>query len=47
MLEVIQTNAFADWFDGLKDVNAKGRIRARIARLQRGNFGAVKPSAKA
>jgi hypothetical protein len=28
MLEVIQTNAFADWFDGLKDVNAKGRIRA-------------------
>ncbi|WP_107670773.1 type II toxin-antitoxin system RelE/ParE family toxin [Cyanothece sp. BG0011] len=41
MLEVRQTEIFANWFKGLKDRRAKARIQARIDRLEIGNFGDV------
>lgn len=34
---------FEDWLIALKDVQGRARIRARIARLQAGNFGDCKP----
>ena len=43
MLEVRQTEIFANWFKGLKDRRAKARIQARIDRLEMGNFGDVSP----
>lgn len=30
---------FQEWLDRLRDVNARQRIQARIARLRLGNFG--------
>jgi putative addiction module killer protein len=41
MIEVIQTELFADWFEGLRDRQAKARIQARIDRMELGNFGDV------
>ncbi|MDH7798455.1 MULTISPECIES: type II toxin-antitoxin system RelE/ParE family toxin [unclassified Beijerinckia] len=43
MIEVRQTAAFADWFAGLRDLNARARILIRIKRLEIGNPGDVKP----
>jgi putative addiction module killer protein len=43
MLEVRQTEVFANWLDGLKDRTAVARIDVRIRRLSLGNFGDVKP----
>jgi putative addiction module killer protein len=44
MLEVIQSETYARWFEKLKDRQAKARINARIRRLEvTGNFGDVKP----
>lgn len=34
---------FEEWLIALKDVQGRARIRARIARLQAGNFGDCKP----
>ncbi|GAA0535026.1 type II toxin-antitoxin system RelE/ParE family toxin [Pigmentiphaga daeguensis] len=34
---------FDEWLVGLKDVQARARIRARLARVQAGNFGDCKP----
>ncbi len=34
---------FHEWLTGLKDVQARARIRARLARVQVGNFGDCKP----
>ena len=34
---------FDDWLLALRDVRARARIRARIARLREGNFGDAKP----
>ena len=42
MIQVRQTNEFADWLDELSDPIAKKRIAARIVRLEAGNFGDVK-----
>lgn len=39
LLEVLQTEAFRQWFRGLRDAQAQNRVRARIRRLVRGNFG--------
>ena len=39
MIEIVQSAVFESWFGGLKDVQA----RARIRRLSLGNAGDVKP----
>jgi len=43
MVEIRQTQTFAQWIDALKDLRARARIQARIARLAMGNAGDVKP----
>lgn len=43
MPEIRQTEEFARWFDKLRDRQARGRILARIRRLQLGNPGDVRP----
>lgn len=42
-VEIRQTKRYADWFDGLRDRQARVRIDARIRRLSLGNPGDVKP----
>lgn len=34
---------FEEWLTALKDAQGRARVRARIARLQAGNFGDCKP----
>ena len=34
---------FDEWLAALRDVQARARIRARLARVQAGNFGDFKP----
>ena len=34
---------FEDWLSGLRDVTGRARIRARLARVQAGDFGDCKP----
>ncbi|MBE0549146.1 MAG: type II toxin-antitoxin system RelE/ParE family toxin [Rubrivivax sp.] len=43
MLEVRQTDTYADWFASLRDRVAKTRIDIRIRRLSLGNAGDAKP----
>jgi putative addiction module killer protein len=43
MIEIRQTDVFADWFAGLRDREARARITVRIRRLSLGNPGDVKP----
>jgi putative addiction module killer protein len=43
MIEVRQTEEFADWLALLRDGVAAKRIKQRIARVQIGLFGDVKP----
>lgn len=43
MLTILRTTRFANWIDGLRDVNAVARITKRIDRLALGNPGDVKP----
>lgn len=43
MIEVRQTDIFANWFNKLRDRKAKARIQARIDRIEIGNFGDVAP----
>ena len=42
MIEVRQTVAYAQWYGGLRDRQAKARIDIRIRRLSLGNPGDVK-----
>jgi len=42
MFEVRKTETFATWLDGLRDMQARARIQARIERLVMGNAGDVK-----
>lgn len=42
MYEVMQTSVYSAWFRSLRDQTAKGRIVARIERVQLGNFGDAK-----
>jgi putative addiction module killer protein len=42
MFEIRKTDAFANWLDGLADLQARARILARIDRLADGNHGDVK-----
>ena|ERR1035441_4794977 len=43
MIEVRQTDVFANWLRKLRDEQARARIQIRIRRLSLGNFGDVKP----
>ena len=43
MVEILKTDVFNDWLEGLRDARAKVRIGARIDRLALGNSGDVKP----
>ena len=43
MIEVRQTDVYAQWFDSLRDRQARARILARIRRLSLGNPGDVRP----
>lgn len=42
MFEVIQSETFVQWCDGLKDRQAVQRVNARIRRLSTGNLGDAK-----
>jgi putative addiction module killer protein len=43
MIEVQQTDVYAQWFKNLRDAQARARIDVRIRRISLGNFGDVKP----
>lgn len=43
MIEIRKTAVFAAWLDGLRDIQARARVQARIERLAAGNFGDVEP----
>jgi putative addiction module killer protein len=42
VLEIRQTEIFARWLDGLRDVRARARVQVRIERLAAGNPGDVR-----
>lgn len=42
MIEIRQTAFYEDWFDSLRDRNARMRINVRIRRITLGNLGDVK-----
>ena len=42
MIEIRQTETYADWFSSLRDRQARARIDIRIRRLSLGNPGDVK-----
>ena len=46
MIKIEVTDVFDKWLTGLRDLQAKERIFARIRRLQEGNPGDVKPVGK-
>lgn len=43
VVEVRQTERFAIWLEGLRDLRARARVLARIERLIGGNPGDVRP----
>lgn len=43
MLEIRETDVYREWFDSLKDQQAKARIDVRIRRVSLGNFGDTRP----
>ncbi len=43
MLELIQSQTFQRWLNGLKDRQARTRVQARLDRLALGNPGGAKP----
>jgi putative addiction module killer protein len=43
VIEIRQTDEFKYWLLGLRDMKAKARIAARIARAENGNLGDTKP----
>lgn len=36
-------NPFREWLHGLRDIEARARIRVRLNRVRLGNFGDIKP----
>ena len=42
MINIRETEAYARWFDSLRDRQARARIDIRIRRLSLGNFGDAK-----
>jgi putative addiction module killer protein len=43
MIEIRQTEVYSQWFNGLRDRQARARINVRVRRLSLGNPGDVKP----
>lgn len=43
MIEIIQSDTFKTWREGIRDRQALARVNARIRRLSEGNPGDVKP----
>jgi putative addiction module killer protein len=43
VIEIRNTDLFAQWLDGLRDIQARARVQARIERLAAGNPGDVEP----
>ena len=43
MIEIRKTALFAQWLDGLRDLQARARVQVRIERLAQGNAGDVQP----
>lgn len=43
MIRILKTDIFIRWLDSLRDIHARARIQARIARLIAGNPGDVQP----
>ena len=43
MIEIRETELFSGWLRGLRDLQARARIAARIRRLAFGNPGDVRP----
>lgn len=43
MFEVRETEAYTNWFNGLRDAQARARILVRVKRLALGNAGGVEP----
>jgi putative addiction module killer protein len=43
MIEIRQTDSYFEWFNNLRDRQARARINTRIRRLSLGNPGDVKP----
>jgi putative addiction module killer protein len=43
MIEIRQTGTYINWFESLRDQQAKARIDIRVRRLSMGNPGDVKP----
>ena len=42
MLEIRETETYAQWIDNLRDLQARARVQVRIERLAAGNSGDVK-----
>ena len=42
MYSILETEAFADWVDGLRDMPTRIRLRRRINKAKLGNLGDVK-----
>lgn len=43
MVEIRKSEEYGKWIDGLRDLQARARIQARVERLRAGNPGDVKP----
>lgn len=43
MIELRKTEIFAQWLNGLRDLQGKARVQARIERLAMGSPGDAKP----
>jgi len=43
VIEIRKTDVYVRWLDGLRDINARARVLARVERLAAGNPGDVKP----
>lgn len=41
--QIVETDDFQEWFEGLRDLTARSRILARLRRVSRGNFGDYRP----
>ena len=42
MIEILETDEYQHWFEGLRDLNAQFRIGARLRRVSLGNLGDVR-----